>query len=340
MLSSGFGGGERLFVDLCLALADAGHLINAVCHPEFQAKSHLHHPGVEVSHLKAHWDWSPLAFYRLARLVREFRPAVIHSHLARGASVAGHGGSMAGVPVVANLHNYVKLKYYRKVSYFLPGTEDQRQYLMAQGVPADTITVVPHFSLVPIVLQTETPTMEVPLFITYGRFVRKKGFHVLVESLRLLHERGLPARLILGGDGPERDPLQKQIYEAGLTEEVELVGWVEDVPQFLSQSPFFILPSLDEPFGIVILEAMARKKVIISTTTQGPKEVLDNTTAYLLPPDDPVALADSMYRAFADKEGSWGRAQAAWDRYKSRYSPEKIIPQFEVVYRDLAERFV
>lgn len=339
MLSSGFGGGERLFVDLCLALANAGHMVQAVCHPEFEALSQLCHKGVEVSHLKVHWDWSPLAFNRLARLLREFRPAVIHSHLARGATVAGHGGSIAGIPVVANLHNYVKLKYYRKISHFLPGTQDQRKYLMAQGVRSDVITVVPHFSLIPIVSQTESSTVEGPVFVTYGRFVRKKGFHVLVDSLRLLHDRGLPARLVLGGDGPEKASLQKQIYDSGLNEAVNLSGWVKDVPRFLSQSPFFILPSLDEPFGIVILEAMARKKVIISTTTQGPREILDDTTAYLQPPDDPAALADSMYRAYTDKEGSCQRAKSAWDRYKDQYSPEKVIPQFEVVYRDLAERF-
>ena len=339
MLSSGFGGAERLFVDVCLALANAGHMVQAVCHPEFQARSQLCHERVDISHLKVHWDWSPLAFYRLARLVKEFRPDVIHSHLARGATVAGHAGSMSGIPVVANMHNYVKLKYYRKISYFLPGTEDQKKYLMEQGVAPDNITVVPHFSLVPVVAQTEAPTVDAPVFVSYGRFVRKKGFHVLVDSVRRLHDRGLPVRLILGGDGPEKERLQKQIHDSGLHEAIILSGWVEDVPRFLSQSPFFILPSLDEPFGIVILEAMAQKKVIISTTTQGPKEILDNTTAYLLPPDDPVALADSMSLAYSEKEGAWQRAQSAWDRYQQQYSPEQVIPQFEVVYRHLTKLF-
>ncbi len=339
MLSSGFGGAERLFVDACLGFADRGHQILSVCHPVFEALSQLRHQNIKISPLTVHYDWSYLARARLARALREFRPQIIHSHLARGAAVAGAAGRSENIPVAANLHNYVKLKYYKHISHFIPGTTDQKSYLERMGVQPNRITVIPHFSRVSIAQKIDRPEPHSensrPTLLSYGRFVRKKGFHILLESVAALREKGLSVSLILGGDGPERENLVQQIADLDLDDHVTLYGWVEDIETFLSRSTYFILPSLDEPFGIVILEAMARGKVIISSTTQGPREILDDSSAYLVPPDDPNALAEAIQTAIEASDEAGKKAACAWDVYQQTYTPSVIIPMYEKTFEEL-----
>lgn len=339
MLSSGFGGAERLFVDVCLCLVERGHWILAVCHPEFEALSQLEHPNIRIFSLTVHYDWSYLAKVRLRRVMHDFKPQIIHSHLARGAAVAGAAGVAENIPIAANLHNYVKLKYYKQVSHFIPGTADQRNYLERLGVEPDRITVVPHFSRLPVAQKIEQPDRYPeetgPTLLSYGRFVRKKGFHILLESLAILREKGVPVNLILGGDGPEKKNLVQQIADLKLADQVTFHGWVEDIEAFLLRSAHFILPSLDEPFGIVILEAMARGKIIISTTSQGPREILDDASAYLVPADDADALAGAIRQAIEKPVEAAGKAERAWNVYQQSYTPDVIIPMYERTFEQL-----
>lgn len=336
MLSAGYGGAERLFVDLCVALARAGHPVQAICHPDFRARDQIQCPGVRIDTLKARWDRSPLARFNLSRAIRRFAPHVIHSHLARGAALAGPVGKWLNIPVLANLHNYVKLKYYRHVSHFCPGTADQRRYLIRHGVASKSVTVIPHFSRLPVARETAPHSMDntPPVFLSYGRFVEKKGFHLLIESISILRKTGMDARLILGGDGPERRALQALIAMHGLESCVTLCGWVADVTSFLEQSPYFVLPSLDEPFGIAVLEAMARGKVIVASKTKGPLEILDKSVAYLFETGDKHDLARALLAAISSGRAR-DKAKAALDRYKNDYSPERIVPRYEALFRQL-----
>ena len=203
------GGAERLFVDLCRALADDGHQVQAVCHPEFEAVSQLGHDRIGIAPLRVKWDWSPLAEGALGRIFRDFSPQVIHSHLCRGSAVAGDAGAKAGIPVIANMHNYANLKYYRNISHFCPGTADQKRYLMDGGVTEKNISVIPHFSMIPVAeKETAVNGDESPVLVSFGRFVHKKGFHILIDAIKILVDSGLDIKLVLGGDGPEHEKLR------------------------------------------------------------------------------------------------------------------------------------
>ena len=340
MLSARFGGAERLFVDIALALAERGHSVLAVCHPDFEALPQLNHPGVSKAFLICHWDWSPVARFRLKLHLQRFGAQVIHTHLARAAAVGGDAGRRLDLPTVANLHNYVNLKYYRSIDWFCPGTEDQKSYLVEQGIASDRIKVVPHFSRLPVEKPLSCSELQGcarrPVFVSYGRFVAKKGFHLLIEALAILRDRGVAAGLVLGGDGPERQHLQALVNRRGLDEAVRFHGWVDDVPSFLDQSPWFVLPSLDEPFGIVMLEAMARGKVIVSTATQGPREVLDEESAFMCSPADPHALADKMAEAVFEPGLARTKAVRAHNLYLEKYSPDCLLPVYEEMFAALA----
>lgn len=339
MLSRGFGGAERLFVDLCRALSGQGAQVLAVCHRDFVQRRQIEGlPGVEVAPIRVRGPWDPWARWRLRERLRHFQPSVIHCHLARGAWFCGPAARALGIPLAANLHNYVKLKYYRDVELFLPGTRDQRRYLEAHNIAAQRIEVIPHFSLLPAVEHATEPAGPALVFVSLGRLVHKKGFDVLLTAFRTLLDRGCEARLLIGGSGPEQDRLLRQARDLRLESAVSFAGWIEDVPGFLSRGHVFVLPSRDEPFGIVALEAMACGKPIVSTRCQGPLEVLDDTLAYLADPGDPDTLARAMSAAAADHDERRRKGRQALDRYRDRYSADAVIPRFLTAYRRLADR--
>ncbi len=333
MISKGFGGAERLFIDMSLALAETGVKVQAICHTDFVKKSALHHSNIDMCDVNVRGAWDIFAARKITHAIRDFQPAVIHSHLARGAWFAGRAARTLGIPLAVNLHNYVKLKYYRDAAMFVPGTEDQKQYLMQHGIAAQRIQVIPHFSLLNPVAQLRSGDNACPVFVSVGRMVKKKGFDVLLQAFKIIRDRGLAARLIIGGDGPERAALLALVQHLGLASHVEFHGWVEDVAAFLDSGDIFVLPSLDEPFGIVVLEAMARGKTIISTKTKGPVEVLNDHMAYFAEVGDTESLAHAMTAMLGDVPTRLSKAAAALASYRSHYSKQAVVPQFIDLYQ-------
>ncbi|MFW5452322.1 glycosyltransferase [Thioalkalivibrio sulfidiphilus] len=338
MLSAGFGGAERYFVDLCGALARRGHQIQAIC----QRDSESHHrlaaaSGIEVVPIRVLGAWDPLARRAIRKALGRFSPHLVHTHLARGAWLGGRAAHSLGLPVMTKLHNYVKLKYYRHVDWFNVTTLSQQDYLRQQGIDPGRIRVIPNFSSFPPATgpRAVNPAARIT-WASFGRFVHKKGFDLLLDAFARLRRDHLDARLMLGGDGEEAPRLRARVQEAGLKDAVEFSGWVTDVAGFLDRADIFVLPSRDEPFGIAVLEAMARGVPIVSTRTQGPSEILDETTAWLCTVDSVDDLYQAMSDAAANPEQRLARAGRALACYRDSYHEDAILPRLISMYDEIS----
>jgi glycosyltransferase involved in cell wall biosynthesis len=337
MLAKGFGGAERHFVDLSLSLAEKGYRIQAICHQAFSHQPALRgHPNIAVTRFNVLAAWDPLARYRIRQAIAGFEPDVIHAHLARGALMGGAAARALDIPAVVNLHNYIDLKYYADISAFIAATKDQKSYLLAHGIDTQKITVMPHFSRLAATPPSPLPEHRPVRFIALGRMVKKKGFDVLIGAFRDFLASGHDGRLIIGGDGPERNQLQALAAHPMLTQKIEFAGWIDEIADFLSRGDVFVLPSLDEPFGIVVLEAMASGKPIITTRTQGPITILNDRTACFADIGDAAAITQAMENMVQDKAGAMRRAEAASLLYQSTYCADAVVPQVEAIYRQLA----
>lgn len=338
MLSEGFGGGERYFVDLCVELAELGHQVQAICHHQFEKLDLLTgHDGLSVVPVPVWGVWVPFAARRIEREIARFQPQVMHAHMSRATSFGGTIRARLGIPLTSTLHNYVKLKYYVNVDQYIATTEDLRQHLVKHGISPDRIELLSYFTHLKAVESVARESFADPVFVAYGRMVEKKGFDVLLRAFARLRENGVVARLIIGGDGEERDSLHALTRELGLSSDVEFAGWINDISAFLDRGSIFVLPSLDEPFGIVVIEAMARGKPIVSTRTQGPREVLNDDIAYLAEVGDAESLAVAMQRAAEDERDRLEKAKAALSRFKTRYAREVVIPKQIQIYESLAD---
>lgn len=325
LFSSGFGGAERLFVDLCNGLLDMGHEVQAICPLDFEGLQKIDQKKtLRLDHIASHWDYNPIVEFKLRKVIQNFQPDAVHTHLARSASLVGRALRKEDIPVIANLHNYPKLKYYKNVAHVTPGTEDQRNYLLRNGIHKKNITVIPHFSNIAISSISKAKFSE-PRLVALGRFVPKKGFDLLLKAVSAVRAEGIDVKLLLGGDGPEKENLLQLRNRLGLDDVVTFSGWISDVGSFLDKGAYFVLPSRDEPFGIVFLEAMARGNCIISSLSQGPKEVLSDETAFLCGVGDYHSLSDAIFSAISNPVMSEKKAATAQAVFCKKYAPEVVL---------------
>jgi colanic acid/amylovoran biosynthesis glycosyltransferase len=144
-----------------------------------------------------------------------------------------------------------------------------------------------------------SPIPSTPRMINIGRLVEQKGQLILVEASALLRDRGRDFEVIIIGGGTFREALEARIKELNLADRVKLVGWKtgEEVHRELLASRGLVLPSFGEGLPVVIMEALALRRPVISTYIAGiPELVRNGETGWLVPAGDVEALADAMTR--------------------------------------------
>jgi N-acetyl-alpha-D-glucosaminyl L-malate synthase BshA len=159
-----------------------------------------------------------------------------------------------------------------------------------------------------------------------------KQLDAVVRVFARIRER-VPARLLIVGEGPELSRTEQLIAQLGVTAHVELVGEAQDVVALLSVSDLFLLPSLQESFGLSALEAMSCGVPVVASNVGGlPEVVVDGVTGFLHPPDDVEHMAGSAIRILSD---SALHARMAADGVRlavERFSASRIVPQYEALY--------
>lgn len=334
MLAKGFGGAERSFVDTALALAGRGHQVQAICHEQFSKLSLLQGvEGLQLETVNARGEWDFLTPRKIAKYLQAFESEIVHTQLKRAAWHGGRAGKLAGVPVVAKLHNYVDLARYKHVHTLFCTTQDQRRHVLEANWSETRVEVVPNFSRIPPVEVLRDSMAEPLRILSYGRYVKKKGFDVLLRAFKSVRDAGVDARLTIGGQGEELAGLRQLSDELGVTDSVELGVWLDDVSVALDEADVFALPSFDEPFGIVMLEAMARGVPIVSTKTKGPVEVLSSDTACLVDIGSVEELAHGILACAREPEQAIARADKALNCYRGQYFEDSVIPRIEAIYQ-------
>ena len=167
-----------------------------------------------------------------------------------------------------------------------------------------------------------------PYILGIGRLVRQKGFDVLIEAFAA---SGLDTHdLLLAGDGPERAELELLARKLHIEARMKFLGRADraTVAGLLRGCEFFVLPSRQEPLGIVNLEAMAAGKAVIASRTGGVGEIVaDGETGLLTPGEDAMSLAGALRRLAGDKTlrerlGAAGRErvrQFTWESVAASY---------------------
>jgi glycosyltransferase involved in cell wall biosynthesis len=171
------------------------------------------------------------------------------------------------------------------------------------------------------------------IIFTLGNLIKRKGFNHLIEAMRLICNQRSDVFCYIGGAGPERDSLQKQIEELHLDGKISLLGSIpsDQLALWMNACDVFVLPSLSESFGVVQIEALACGKPVVSARNRGSEEVITS--------DDHGLLVNS-----ADSYDLSEKIQIALDRewncevilqYAERYTWESIVEEIMGVYESV-----
>ena len=145
------------------------------------------------------------------------------------------------------------------------------------------------------------------VLVCVGRLGEQKGHLLLLEAMRLVVDRGHHFELVLAGDGEQRLAIEDRIVELGLASQVRITGWISsaDVRRELLAARALVLPSFAEGLPVVIMEAMALRRPVITTFVAGiPELVRDGESGWLVPAGDAEALADAIVACLTAAAGN------------------------------------
>lgn len=223
----------------------------------------------------------------------------------------------------ADLVSAVSRTLLSKVESVLKSVHLRRRQLLPNGAPLDVIESVE---------QVEVDGDLPPNFLlTAGHLIHRKGIDVVISSLQEAKRRGVLLHLVVAGDGPERENLERQSRDQGVSNQVRFLGnqSQRQVLALMKSCLVFVLASRAEGMPLVIAEAMACGKAVVATDVDGvPEIVQDGVTGVLVPPDDPIALASGLIRVHSDdvlrcslagRGKEWACREYNWEVIATRY---------------------
>ena len=316
LFTPSLGGLEQAFVNITRVLAESGHHVSALMRPDAPYRFEVQAETTDVSFEQPRGFYDVRAMWRIRRLLKAKRPDMILAHAPRAISIMSYAAWGLGIPVCGMLHSY-RVSRIRHADRLVVLTEDMRRFVVKHGYANGQVGIISNM----VGLSNTVPppaVLHTPLVIGgMGRFAPEKGYMCLLDAVAEMHRRGMKVQLKLAGKGPEEELLRAKAHALGIESIVSFEGWVLDKGAFFSEIDIFCLPSLEESFGIVLLEAMSRGVPIIATKTPGPLSILTHEKdALLVPINDAAAIADASMHMVQTAELPQQLALAAFDRVK------------------------
>ncbi len=184
-------------------------------------------------------------------------------------------------------------------------------------------------------------TEEEKMILTVSRLYPAKNIDTLIRAIRQLKDRGEKARLLIVGEGPEKDRLQNLAYELELSREIMLVSSVSDAEMlgYFAAADAFAFAAVDEPWGLVVLEAMACGIPVVVPSTGGPSEsVQDGVTGLQVTGKDPSEYAEKLETILGDKRLADRIGQAGRSRVQREFNIERMVDSLEQFYLRAIEK--
>jgi glycosyltransferase involved in cell wall biosynthesis len=331
------GGSERHILTLLPELQSLGHDVRFLGLVESDATEFLdaaRRANVKVDLVKIPRDISPSALLRVFLNVRRYCPDIIHTHLIHAHVYGQLVARLLRVPSIATAHNLMPLphKWYKrapvwvamraahgKADVTVAVSQSAADHLRSLGVAEPhRIEVVPHGADKRLVdqeahdagghdaLRAELGVDGSALLVGMaGRLISGKGHSFAIDAIAgLRREHMIDAHLVIAGSGPLRAHLEVYANEIHMGKYVHLVGYQDNVWQFLKSVGIVVIPteaSLGEGFGLVALEAMVCGIPVVATRVGSlPEIVIDGQTGLLVEPSDPVQLSVAIARLFHD----------------------------------------
>lgn len=363
------GGSAEVVLDLVRLLATDGYRVGIVTgltanpQEDLDAYSHLHCvPIYRVPRLiRRIFPLNDLgALYRIWRIIREFRPDIVHTHTSKAGILGRFAAWFAGVRIIVHTpHGHI---FY---GYFSPGVtrifiaaeriaarvtnrivtltrKEIEDHLAARIGKPDQFAVIPSGTDVERFSCADGSAVRAEIgFGTgavvgwAGRLVPVKDCATFLRAAAIVVSRRPEVCILVAGDGEEREYLRSLAGDLGIAGNVHFLGDRRDMPRVLAAMDVFVLSSLNEGFGRVIVEAMAAGTPVVSTAVGGTSEVIeDGVSGMLVPSGDAGHMADAVL-ALLDRSGMRARFRENGLERAKRFDTREMVNSHESLYNVL-----
>ncbi len=277
----------------------------------------------------------------LLRLLRTFKPDIVHTHMRSGFLLVWPWTRLLRVPVVMHVHNIHDRGYgtTRLPERVIAVSASVQRTLEQQGTPAGRIRVVLNGMIGSTRLpkQSTPAKLQHPAIVTVAGMMLRKGIPELIEAFSLSAAKRPEIQLYLVGGGSEQAAFEEIARRSGYADQIHFEGFRADPRPYLQSTDIFVLASRRESFGLAIIEARQAGCAIVASDVDGiPELVKDGCTGLLTPPGDPSALAARLDRLLEDGElrrQLQGRAAVGLERFTVQSMTESVLG----IYQELLE---
>ncbi|QLF49303.1 N-acetyl-alpha-D-glucosaminyl L-malate synthase BshA [Capnocytophaga sp. oral taxon 902] len=357
-----FGGSGVVATELGIALARKGHQVHFITYSYpvrldfLEMNIHFHEVHVEEYPLFHYQPYELALSSKMAYVIKTYHIDILHVHYAIPHAYAGYMAKQMlkregiEVPMVTTLHGTdITLvgnhpTYKEAVTFSI--NESDIVTSVSESLKQDTlrlfridkdIKVIPNFTNIKKSKETspcKRTVMAKPeeLIVTHiSNFRKVKRIDDVVRIFYGIQQK-LPAKLIMVGDGPEREIADQLCKDLGIKSKVLFLGNTSDIDRILCFTDLFLLPSASESFGLSALEAMAAGVPVVSSNTGGLPEVNEEgVSGYLCPIGDVKAMAEKAIYILEDKARLAQFKQNA-RKVAERFDEDKIVPMYEALY--------
>lgn len=353
-----FGGGERHFIDLARGLEVRGHEVFAALRPSNEWQERLDFlPPERILHVSLRNALGVLSAQRIGEFVRENNIEIVHAHAARDyipASIACRIAKPA--KFVLTRHVLFPMKTFHRFAL----TNLSKSIAVSNAVAANLQRIFPKEKIALIAngididdrinenrerLRQEFRFMHgIPfdafLIGTVGELKLLKGQRDFILAANVVAQKHPEARFVVVGRDNSfkkefRRELKRLVKIFRLEEKFLWLDWVEETSSLFAAMDVFVSASHSESFGLAILDAMANGTAIVSTETEGAKELLDEHSGKLVPLKDSVRLAEAVGELLSDEKTRRAFGENAQTLAREKFDLEKMIAETEKLYLEL-----
>ena len=283
--------------------------------------------------------------------MRDAGAMIVHTHGYRSDVVGLAAAVGRSVKTVTTAHGFTgggwknrvyerfQLRAFRKFDAVVSVSRPLSERITASGVAEPRVRLIPNafrgIGVVSPASARKSLGLDGERFVVgwVGRVTREKGLDVMIDALQQLQD--LPILLVVIGEGREREMLERGVRASGLEDRIRWLGMVPDGARYFSAFDLFGLSSRTEGTPITVLEAMEAGVPIVTTAVGGIPDMLSEQEAWLVPGENPAALALAIRDAWNRPEARQARAGAARRRLESEFAVEPWLDRYEALYREL-----
>ncbi len=345
------GGGEKWHYDMATRLAQNGYSVLVVSSRGSDLSRKISRSEI-LGHNITIGNGSflnPFKIWRLVRLFKKEHVSKVILNLPADLKAAGIAARLAGVDkiiyrrgsAIPVRNSFLNRFLFRQVlSDVVANSEVTKQTILKNNrdlIQSERIHVV--YNGIDLKAWDQQPTVDLSFRRNHeivlghaGRLCRQKNQKFLIETAKELKKKDIPFRLVIAGDGEMKREIKAHARDLGVDEEVEFLGFFEDMKSFMSNIDIFLLSSIWEGFGYVLVEAMACQKPVVAFESSSTPEIVANgVSGYLSAPQDLNSYVGAIEKIAINKDLRKKLGAAGRKLVEERFEVAKNLEDLEIV---------